>query len=179
VHEHRHEPAAPDGIATARDAREHRPARRILTAAAPRSSRTAAYDRAVAQGRLACFIGLQGANGIAPTISPRRRWPTSARHARAPHALVMGRRAHPAVAVAACGQKSAMVEALRDHRVLLDPRMRPTHVLGCARRAGRDARIVSHRRPRAHDSWRNIDDAQIAPSPTRVGSSGSSSTVRS
>jgi len=124
------------------------------------------FDRARADGRLACFLALQGANAISPDdlASPALRGVsritlvhlTRSRYG-SPNAPLGGGRGLPKAG-------RSMVEAMRRHHVLLD-------LAHASRRTFWDALdvwgddqpvIVSHTGVRrVHESWRNIDDDQI------------------
>jgi membrane dipeptidase len=126
----------------------------------------AAYDRARAAGRLACFIGLQGANALrpddvgSPALAGLSRVTlvhlTRSRHgaASAPGGGGRGLRA----------EGRAMVEALRAHAVLLDLAHASPRTFWDAMDAHGTTTpvIVSHTGVRSvRDSWRNLDDDQI------------------
>ena len=128
----------------------------------------AGYRRARAEGRMGCFLAVQGGNAVR-----RRRRGLAARRGvagdRRPPDPVGAGVAGPAVRAVVPGahrrrpaEYVAALDARRD-RGRPGPRERG-RLLGRARRSttGRRPAIVSHTGVRAvHDVWRNIDDDQI------------------
>jgi membrane dipeptidase len=141
--------------------------RRALTAAGVEVvADAAAYDRARADGRLACFLGIQGANAMtpddiaAPSLADVTR--VTLVH------LTRSRHGSPSAPLGGHGglrpEGRRTVESLRTQRVLLDlAHASPRTFWEALDAHGRDAPvIVSHTGVRAvRDSWRNIDDDQI------------------
>ena len=145
--------------------------RSLVAAGAAVVEDVAAFDRARANDQLACFIGIQGANAMhpddlgTPALAPVSRVTlvhlTRSRHgsSSAPGGGDSGLRP----------EGRLMVESLRAHRVLLDLAHASPRTFWAALDAhGHGAHrsdapvIVSHTGARAvHQSWRNLDDAQI------------------
>jgi membrane dipeptidase len=125
----------------------------------------AAFDRARAEGKLACLLALQGANALAPEDLTS---PSLAALSRI--TLVHLTRSRYGSVSAPGGRRGGlqprgrrMIEAMREQRVLLDLAHASPRTFWDAIDVNGDAPvIVSHTGVRAvRESWRNVDDAQI------------------
>ena len=126
----------------------------------------AAFERARAEGHLACLLALQGANALtpddlaSPALSDVCRITlvhlTRSRHGSASAPLGGDRGLRP--------EGARMIEAMRAHSVLLDlAHAAPSTFWQALEVHGTETPvIVSHTGARAvRDSWRNVDDDQI------------------
>jgi membrane dipeptidase len=145
--------------------------RTLLAAGAAVVEDATAFDRARANGKLACFIGIQGANAMHPDDigSPALSAVSRVTLVHLTRSRLGSSSAPGGGDAGLAPEGRRMVEELRRHRVLLDLAHASPRTFWTALEAhGRDTSgahapvIVSHTGVRAvHDSWRNLDDDQI------------------